>query len=233
VPSPSSITDLNAQVDTSTFAGVSAHAAKILPTLPKKISIKPRGSDASKKIMSAPEGLMTPSQMANKNSTLGEASPAAGVDKKPSIGVKRRLMDSIKTEEASPAKKPKEDPSSTSNAAPAFSTASVKAEELEEGELSPMEDVQYTNQPPQHPQMQSARSSAASSSVVASSAANSTGSSSTNSIPNPQSSTVTTSVIPLNGSAAPSNPPAKKPATSSMFIPRKVCIVLLVALARD
>lgn len=192
--------------------------------MPKKINIKPKGNDLSKKIMSAPEGLMTPSQLASKNSTLGDASPATAVDKKPSIGVKRRLMDSIKTEETPLAnKKAKEDLSNESNAALAFST-SVKAEELEEGELSPMEGVQYTNQPPQQPTNQSAALPAtSSSSVSASSAANSTGPSSTGSNPVPQMPPSNNAAAPPNGNAQP-NPPLRKPATSSMFIPRKVSV---------
>ena len=110
----------------------------------RKSSIK--GRHSNKQILPAPDGVMTPTQLAQKTSGLVNGE---GMERKPGIGVKRRLMDSMKTEEHTPgpAKKAKAESVVPSNMAESFVNTAPKLEVLEDGEV-PMEGVLYGSEVP-------------------------------------------------------------------------------------
>lgn len=141
------------EVDPSSFTlRATAVPKQVSPQRKTAAKGKKRESDASKlAILPAPDGLMKPGELARSTSSL-----KASDGFKSSLGVKKRLIDNLKTEDAmaNDVKRVKKEDSpdaaavNTSNASPTFVKPVVKKEDTpEEGEL--MEGVEYTNS--EHP----------------------------------------------------------------------------------
>lgn len=226
------------EVDKSSFV-LNAQAAEFKPQ-GKKAAAPPAAKrtaiSPSKQILPAPPGLMTPAELAKAR--LGTSSNGSASSASSAIGAKRRLIDGVKKEEEDdtalpPARKrSKIGNGAVSNAAPGLlkKQPTVKREELEDGEIGAeipylsgnesdgkMQGVEYTAKPNGLNGVQSlamqASLSAASSDGGSASGAQRSG--------QPQGSG--------NGQTQPSRPagaptlvPPKRPAVSSMFIPRKV-----------
>ena len=182
-------------------------APKTMPAVTRKTSVKGRLS--SKQILPAPLGLMTPTHLAQKTVALGNGQEAG---KTAGIGLKRRIMDNIKTEESvpEPAKKQKSENIADSNVADSFVATFIKPEELEEGEV-PMEGVVYSDSEKQR--KNSNGHSLQSSSLPAQSTSNSSN--------NPPS-TATSQIQQPSQHSGPTLVRPKKSISSSMFIQRKV-----------
>lgn len=139
------------EVDSNTFTLRSATAPAKIASPSRKFTVpkgKKRESDASKlTILPAPEGLMKPSELARSTSSLNVAE---GASKASGLGVKKRLMESMKGEDhrndTLKRIKTEEDDlhDLPSNASASFTKPVVKKEDSpEEGEV--MEGIEYTN----------------------------------------------------------------------------------------
>lgn len=223
------------QVDTNSFSITPSTSKGKLPapTPPKRISsataakAKACTHDTSKQILRAPAGLMTPSDMA-KSTTEGLGSGDSR-DAKIGVGIKRRLLGSIKKEE-------EEDGGSVGQAAnpsngkhtrhlpskPSFLNNIVKTEELEEGEISSstsaMDGVEYTSRPTKPPAPSATTNGQRPGPSLTSDTSTST-STKTSAAP---ASTSTSGVAQAGGDGTPVTSNVKKRPAGSMFIPRKV-----------
>jgi senataxin len=216
------------EVDRNSFA-LNAQVSNVKPTSKKTAppAVKRTNVSPSKQILPAPPGLMTPAELAKAR--LSNSSNGAS-----SLGIKRRLMDSVKKEEedsglpsTGSAQKRSKTSNRDSNAAPALLKSKVKEEELEDGEIGVevpvesgderMQGIEYTSKPIAAPTQATANGNGVSHEMRKTASA-----SSNTAVPGGTSGVAPAAPHAVRPAGAPTLVPPKKPATSSMFIQRKV-----------